>query len=257
MNLQQLLDKTNQPLYDFVNSHYPVKLNQGRGTTWGAQIQFRKQKFSSLITWTPTKRPKPALVHELLHIKNQILGHKRLKLGLALDDNILKGQHGYLNVVCDAIDNEFQHQKMYPEYLSLGYKPEHFYCDSDIGTEQHLIDYLKKNNTNFIHLSVQYLTLIAPGGHISENKKNELKEEFRQQNGGVFRMNFDEIDNLISNYINDASYDAELYVKRFINNLNCGRVWISYSDKKEFIPSEGFFANSQFDINDINLAFRK
>lgn len=255
MNLQQLLDKKIKPLYDFVNSHYPVKLKQGVGTTWGANIQFRKQKFSSLITWTPTKHPKPSLVHELLHIKNQILGYKRIKLGLALDDHILKGENGYLKIVCEAIDNEFQHHKMYPEYISLGFKPEQFYNDDDIRAEKQLTDYLQKDNTNFIYLSVQYLTLIAPGGHISENKKQELKEEFKKQNGGSFRTNFEEIDSLTSDYLNDTSYHAEPYVKRFINNLNCGRIWISYSDKMEFIPSEGFFANAQFDINDIKLAF--
>lgn len=253
MNLQQLLDKNIKPLYDFVNAQYPVKLKKSNDKFWGAYVEFRKQKHSAIIHWADTKYPRPCLVHELLHIKNQILGYKRIKIGIALDDDILKG--GYLGIVCNAIDNEFQHHKMFTEYTSLGFKPENFYNDDDANTEKYLTDYLRNDETNFINLSIQYLTLIAPGGHMAENKIQELKAEFRKQNGGKFAENFDEIDNLINDYKQDELYDAEIYIKRFINNLVCGRVWIGYSDKLEFTPNNGYFVNEHFDIKDIKLAY--
>lgn len=247
MNFPELIKaKEIKPLYNFVHNHYPVRFQQRNESNWGAQIQHRNKKYNSLIVWSQTKHPKASLAHELLHIKNQILGYKRIKLGIAVDNNLLKS--GYLKTVCDALDNEMQHHKMYAEYIELGLAPKEFYADSDDQTEEYIEDYLKNPANDFIQLSIQYLTLIAPGGSISEEKKTLLKNEFRKIKNGEFQSQFDEIDNLIIDYINDSSYDAEKYIIRFFQNLKCGRVWIGYKNADNF-PSDGYFIGSPFDIH--------
>ena len=112
MNLQQILDANKQinPLYDFVNSHCSVEFKKREDKTeaWGSTIQSISGKDSAIIFWCPTKHPQAALTHELLHFKNQILGYKRIRMGVAIDDS---GLNCNLKYVGEAIDNEFQYQK--------------------------------------------------------------------------------------------------------------------------------------------------
>ena len=75
----------------------------------------------------------------------------------------------------------FNIKKMYSEFISLGFKPEQFYHESDINKEKLLTDYLQTNDTNFIRIAVEYLTLIAPGGSISKQANRHLKHKFRKK----------------------------------------------------------------------------
>lgn len=258
MNIPQIIEKNKKlkTLFEEVSSEYLVQFKKGTGDTWGSHIEKKKKKNRAIVSWVNTKEPEAAIAHELLHFKTQIKGYKRIRLGLSLDNEILKGENGFLKIICDAIDNEIQHHKMYNEYMSLGLKPEAFFTDSDIGTEARIKEYLKEENSDFVFLFVQYLTLIAPGGHISKENKELLKKEFRNQANGQFKDKFDQIDKIINMYINDDNYDAEKYIIDLINLLEAGRIWIGYGDGSEF-PKNGFFVGTSFDLNDIKLAFNK
>ena len=263
MNLQQIFDENKQikSLYDYVNTHYPVELKKAENNNgvWSAGIQLIEEKYFANIFWCPTKHPQAALVHELLHIKNQILGFRKIRVGITIkkeSDNkkiLCDVIDDSLKKVCEIVDNELQHHKMYSEFISLGFRPEQFYSNDDIEAEKHLTKYLqlKLNDTNFIGIAIQYLSLIAPGGYIFDKKKQELKIEFRKLNNREFVKNFDEIDSLINDYINDNSYNAEPYIKRFINNLDYKykRVWLGYSSDMKDFPKGGFFVDEEFGNN--------
>jgi hypothetical protein len=252
MNKDKLIDTRNQILYDSIRTHYKVNLKKSDSKSWGSNLD----KNTVVISHYNTNYPISSFTHELLHIDTQLNGYKRVRLALSLDPTT----HSHLGRLIQCIDNEFQHHKMFDKFIQLGFPPEEFYNDLDSDVVPYLENQLKTLNKSFLALSVDYLTLIAPGGVIKAAKIEELQQLFYNYNEGIFREKFQVIDKIISEWINDSSYDAEKYIIKFFQNLDAGKTWITYDgDLNEIsinnFPSTGFFTNQSFTIQEIQEAF--
>ena len=256
MKKEKLIDERNKNLYDTVRAHYKVNLKKSDDHMWGSNIE----KDTVIISHSQTKYPISAFTHELLHPDTQLKGYKRIRAGISLE----RETHNHLKRLIRCIDNEFQHHKMFDTFIALGFPANEFYNDLDTKTVSYLEnDVLKITGQNFISLSVDYLTLIAPGGVIPPNKFEELKEAFYNYDSGKYLVKFQKIDKIIADWKSDTSFDAEKYIILFFKNLDAGKTWISYDENinegisNNNFPSSGFFTESSFTIEELAKAFGK
>ena len=117
-NAQELLDELRleyQIEFEASNINYCQVTQKGRKAT----IQYNPKTFNS-----------ESIVHELLHIW---LDRYNYKIGNYVylicrgDKNLSKV---FLKPLCDHIENCFDHFKMYPKYIAMGYSAEGFMIDS-------------------------------------------------------------------------------------------------------------------------------
>jgi len=253
MKKDKMIDERNKPLYDRVREHYKVNLKKSDDHSWGSHIE----KDAVIISHSKTNYPIASFTHELLHIDTQLNGYKRIRAGISLN----KETHKHLGRLCTCIDNEFQHHKMYDKFVGLKFPANQFYNDLDTETIPYLEKIVKSSSETFISLSVDYLTLIAPGGVIPSNKLEELQQSFYNYDKGKYRDKFQSIDHIISDWKADGSCDAEKYIIRFFQNLDAGQTWISYADNldkgvsADNFPSTGFYTDSSFTLEELAKAF--
>ena len=110
-------------------------------------------------------------------------------------------------------------------------------------------------------MSVDYLTLIAPGGIIPADKFEELKQLFYNYNDGKYSEKYQIIDKIISDWVADKNYDAKKYIIQFFQNLDAGQTWITYARNLEKgvssdnFPSTGYFTDKSFTMEELTKAF--
>ena len=239
MKVEDLITEKNKDLFERVNSIYPVELIKFDDETWSSQVDNNK----AIISYCDTKFPETCFVHELLHIDTQINGYKRLKIGVSGFDTT-----EYFVTLMTAIDNELQHHKMFSSFIAMGYEKENFYIDNDSETEEYLRNYLTTGVLQFKPTLLRYLTLIAPGGSISETSKAELKESFKSLNNNAFRAYFEHLDKQIEDWSSSNSFSAEPYLKEMFTTISGGDVtWFGYGEAEEF-PDNGFFVDKVFQL---------
>lgn len=255
MKKKILIEDRNRELYDRIRKHYKVNLKKSLTESWGSNIE----KNVVIISHSPTDHPVAAFTHELLHIETQLEGYKRIRAGVSLNTETQSN----LPRLVDCIDNEFQHhKKMYDKFVSLGFSADEFYNDMDTKTISYLENVLSNVGNSFILLSVDYLTLIAPGGIIHNDKMEELKQLFCNYNNGMFSERFSIIDRIISDWVADKNYNAEKYIIQFFQNLDAGQTWITYDADSEDVssnnfPSTGYFTDKSFTIEELAKAFNQ
>lgn len=249
MKLKDLITDSNLELYKRVSNHLPIQLKKSEDELWGSNIEEKR----IIITHSDTIRPQACFTHELLHVDTQLNGYRRLRSGLSLNNAV----HQQLPFLCPAIDNEFQHHKMYPRFIGLGYAPNEFYHEADAVTEQYIVNSVNAKGQSLTSITSAYFTLIAPGRSISPDRIQELKAQFRAYDEGAFAARFDSMDEIIRAWKHDSSYDAEPYVKDLLNTLGCTDSWIAYVFDADHFPSDGFFNGDPFSMEDINKAFAR
>lgn len=239
MTLENLITDKNKELFERVNDAYPVQLVKTNDNSWGSNIE----NGNAIINYCDTKYPESCFVHELLHIDTQLKGYKRLRIGISAFDQTV-----FFKDLMSHIDNELQHHKMFAEFEKLQYPKEQFYIDTDISTESKLRSYGAKKVVDFRPTFLHYITLIAPGGSMSNSTKSELKEIFKSFNNNSFRKYFDHIDTQFEKWTNSSSYNAEPYLKEmFITIQNGEFTWFGYGNEEEF-PENGFFVDKEFGV---------
>lgn len=239
MKIDDLISEKNKELFDRVNKNFPVELVATTDTTWGSNLEDSK----TVISYCDTQYPEECFTHELLHIDTQMKGYKRLRVGFSAWDT-----SDYFGKLMSAIDNELQHHKMFPDFLAMGYEKEKFYIDSDTETETYLRSYLTKKTIEFRPTFLRYLTLIAPGGHIDDTARQELKKNFKSLNGNSYRAYFDHIDKQFDDWAKENSYNAEPYLKEMFVTISGGELtWFGYGKATEF-PNNGFFVDKIFQL---------
>lgn len=239
MTIENLITDRNKELFERVNAKYPVLLVKTKDNTWASHIE----NGNTIITFCDTQYPECCFVHELLHIDTQIKGYKRLRVGISAFD-----QTAFFGTLISALDNELQHHKMFPEFEIMRYQKENFYIDSDTNTENYLRRYVTKKAIEFRPTFLRYLTLIAPGGSMSDITKSELKEKFKSLNNNSYRAYFDHIDQQFEEWAKTPSYNAEPFlIEMFITISNGEFTWFGYGNSEEF-PNNGFFVDKEFDI---------
>jgi len=222
MDVRKLLNTKNKDLFDdIVNTGLKLKAQKSTGQCWGAYIE-TDQYF--IISHAPSKWACASLTHELLHIHLQrISGFKR----------ILSGKSGRFNfdffkTVCKELDNHFQHIKFYDEFIKRGFLPEEFYCETDLLGEQKLRTILQLSGRSIFNLSINFISLITPGGTLSIEKRNELKNLFYAYENGQYESQLKEIEQIFIDWKNSNSLDHEKYYDRFFKIFDIGQVWLSY-----------------------------
>lgn len=210
--------------------------------SWGSNLLGRKAE----ITHCSCNHPSAALAHELLHLKTQLGGYRRLRIGISSID-----QSPLFQRFMTCLDNELQHHKFYNEFISLSFKSPQFYCDSDSDTEKQLQKNLSIGYKSLIALLPDFFTSIAPGGSASPDEKNKLKGQFLDYNDRQYESQLVAIERLVRDWAESDDVNAESTVKKImltiepINNLS----WFGYSEQDR-PPQDGFFVDQEFEVNE-------
>jgi hypothetical protein len=253
MKKEKLIDDRNRELYNNVREHYKINLKKSDDHMWGSHIKNNVV----IISHSKTNYPISAFTHELLHPDTQLKGYNRVYTGVSLN----KDTQPHINRLCNCLDNELQHHKMFEKFVKMGFPPEEFYNDSDNEGIPYLEKIVNSTGETLISLSVDYLSLIAPGGTIPENKLKELRQKFHGYDDGKYIEKFKVIDKIISDWKMDDSYDAEKYIIQFFQNLEAGNTWVTYDTiqgiSADNFPSTGFFTNDSFSIEELVKAYNQ
>jgi hypothetical protein len=246
MKLRDLITDQNRALYQRISSRLPIQLKRSHDGFWSSSLEERR----ILVSYTETNHPQAAFTHELLHIETQLNGYRRLRAGVSLNHAVRE----QLPSLCGVIDNEFQHYKMYPRFIELGYEPHEFYQDSDSLAEQYILTGIEAKGQSLTSITTVYFTLIGSGGSIPGDRVLTLKERFRNYDEGAFRDRFDAIDQIVAAWSADPSLHAEPYIVDLMNVLACTDAWISYVPNSTNFPGDGFFTSRAFTIDDLAAA---
>lgn len=236
MSINKFLDTRNQDLFDsIISSGLKLKYKRNKANHWSAFIE---DDTYFIISHSPTKWPIASLTHELLHIYTQkICGYKRIMSGFS--GNI--PPNFFINI-CGEMDNNLQHIKFYDDFRIRGFHPHEFYSESDLKGEQILRRNLSNPGLDIYSLVLYFCTFITPGGIISHQARNEIRELFRVYNNGAYENTFLDIEQIFKDWKVDTSYNSEPYWNRFFQIFNCGQVWLSYEREAKIDVKTGFYA---------------
>lgn len=247
MKLKDLITDQNRALYQQISSHAPVQLKRSHDDFWSASLEGKRV----VIQYANTQHPEAAFTHELLHLQTQLNGYRRLRAGVSLNHRVQE----QLPFLCEVIDSEFQHYRMYPRFIELGYQPREFYGGSDALTEQYILHGIEAKGQALTSIMKVYFTLLGAGGAIAADSVLELKERFRNYDEGAFRERFDAIDTIVAAWRADAGFHAEPYIVDLMNVLACTDAWISYVPDSNNFPGDGFFTSRPFTLEDLQAAW--
>ena len=255
VGINKLTDKINTGMYNAIRSNYKMKLKKGIDNS---RHPGSKEKNTAIIKYNKTNYPTAAFTHELLHCAVQIKGYRKIKWGISLN----KDTNKHMDRLIAVIDEEFQHHKMYNKFEELGFTAYELYNDKDGDIVPYLQDALNTAGQSFLSMSVDYLTLIAPGGVLSGDQIEDFRQRFFTYEGGKYSANFRAIDDIMANWTLDSGYDAEHYIIQFFQNINAGKTWISYAENThglspENFPGTGYFTGSGFTLEDIIQVYAK
>lgn len=144
-----------QLLLKSLETRVKIKYIRSKDSHWASDLQGNV----ATIWWCGCKHPSASLAHELLHIQLQLNGYRRIRIHISNIAPIKTIQRLF-----DCIDNEIQHHKIYPEFISMGFTAEQFYCDSDTETEQFLHQELAREFDSVADASIAFFTLIDTCG---------------------------------------------------------------------------------------------
>ncbi|MDO7847429.1 hypothetical protein Q5H92_13750 [Hymenobacter sp. M29] len=241
MNINKLITPRNQALYDRVQSNFKkIQYAKSKDSYWSSNVDGNN---IAHISYAKSNHEEASFVHELLHLDVQSRGYKRLRVGMSAWDNT-----PFFKRLMSALDNELQHHKMYKGFLHLGYAPNEFYADSDVLTEKRIIKNLMQNSDNIRTYYLDFLTLIAPGGSISEANKEYLLKAYKAKNSSKFAAFFEHVQSVFLDWEADSDFNAEPYLMRLFNVVPGGEfTWFGYGKAAEF-PNNGFFVDKEFEI---------
>lgn len=226
-------------LFEEVKKVISIRFQKAKNDSWGAYLSSRKtsRKKIGTILFCKSKHPAACLAHELLHLSLQIRGFKKYILALSSSD---------IEYLLYPLDNELQHHKMYKQFSQLGFQPNEFYGEDDKSTEGRLIQSLNRPISSIKDILLDFLTLIAPGGSISDERKNELITKFKKKANSAYSKQLNEIKNIFTDWAESQTLDSEQYLRRFFLVLeNPTNIWLGFGSKNEFLKN-GFFVDKKF-----------
>lgn len=184
-----------------------------------------------------------ALAHELLHAKLKILGYRQYCSAYA------KEGRERLNRILPMLDNELQHHRFFAEFVSLGFRPEEMYGESE-GDWEVAVNELIDGTMGMLSIDQAlspYITLIAPGGFGSEGERRRVIDRLRDRcDVGVYKK-LREIRAAISEFRDGSSLDAGLTIARILRILGgFSQAWVGYSAR---FPGDGIYVRDRFDLS--------
>lgn len=202
-----LNDQRVQELHKKIAGNVSLSVVPSDDGYWGAHLD----NGHATIWVAPASMPSAALAHELLHLDVQLKGFQRARAHIS---NI--AQPAVFKALMDALDNELQHHRFYDAYLALGFKPQHFYADSDGSTAAALREHLAIPNQTRVARALAYLSLSAPGGGMHADEKREIREMCDDVDDGVHAHAWSMIDDCIARWKVDPSLDSRPYLKEIL-----------------------------------------
>ncbi|MWC28072.1 hypothetical protein [Paenibacillus sp. MMS18-CY102] len=244
MKLKELVTGKNEELFNRVAAQYKINLQPSEDEgCWSSNTDIKSK--SATICWADSQHPEEAFVHELLHLDLQRMGFKRLRYGLCSAD--VAGQ--WFPIFMESLDNEFQHHKMYNQYVEMGYNPDFFYDDDDAVAIPLIInEILNQPIPNKMTLLPHYLTVTAAGVERMLPDLADIKLRFRQKCSQRVATIFDVIDAQLLKWISFNSLDAQAPITEIIRSIpHAQQTFIGFGEKSEF-PNNGFFTEQPFKL---------
>ena len=240
------LDKANRDgrissLKKEVASQVKIRYRKSKNDSWASNMEHG----IATIWWKGCRHPSAAFAHELLHIKLQLTGYRRIRISIS---NIAEPQTS--NRLMNCIDNEMQHHKFYDEFISLGFQADQFYCDADSGIEIFIENEISQINSSTVNASIVFFSLIAPGGFLSDSAKSRLRAMLDKLDDGKHARCFKEIEKTVADWVGSPSADATEYIKRVLLAIkpqdNC--TWYGFSNTERPADGDGVFVDKSFDV---------
>lgn len=226
-------------LYDKVHAQTPIAVVEQNAGTWGSTTV----NGQTTIEATPTKRPAAALAHELLHANLKNRGYKQYTIMCSMDT-----QQSLLKPICEALDNELQHQRMIDDFLALGFAKEDFYHDDDAGAFRQVRNAVKgmskdRHPCEFLY---QYFTVLAPGGVGSDGERQQLKNFFKARCTPETWQMLQAIEADFQTWRTATTLDAGPTIAGILKHLGCFNLsWIGTSQD---FPTNGYFVDNEFSV---------
>jgi len=120
------IDRKAQELLNELSAEYQIKFDKSNINY--CQLLLKGKK--AIIRYNPNLLDNESIVHELLHLWLDRYNYKignYIYLACGQDMNLGKV---FSKPLCDHIENCFDHFKMYPKYIEMGYSAEGFMIDS-------------------------------------------------------------------------------------------------------------------------------
>ncbi|NKK58786.1 hypothetical protein GFM44_23085 [Rhizobium leguminosarum bv. viciae] len=156
------------PIMKEVEARYEVGVRRLDKPEWSSSVKGNKAEIGMAVTG----RHLQSFAHELLHLRLSARGYRHI-LGAGNHD---PHQQQIISAVLDALDNELQHHRMFPEFVNAGFDGGDFYAESDDDVHVQLQSEIEelRNASPAWQAVLSYFTLIAPGGRWPDGKREEL-----------------------------------------------------------------------------------
>jgi hypothetical protein len=229
-------------LYQAIVSRGPIAFELG-----GADEQWSSKTVDgkTTITATPTKHPAAALYHELLHAELKLDGYGQYLTFVSMDEKL-----GCLTSIGEALDNELQHHRMIGDFLRAGFAAEEFYHDDDVDALKHArnsIRGLKKREAAELFL-LPFLTVIAPGGHGTDDERRSLKNMFQANSTSETWTILSGVEQAFTEWAHQSSLDPGDTIIRILRMLGgYEHTWVGASQD---FPDGGKFVAQAFTAQD-------
>jgi hypothetical protein len=177
----------------------------------------------------------------LLHLKLQAQGYRRIRCGVS---NF--AESNWLRQFLTAMDNELQHQRMFDQFLAMGFRSEQFYGSAETGIVAHLDGVLSRATEDIRTVICHYLGFIAPGGKMKQADRDNFKKRFHSVKKGKFAPILQEVDNAVAEWRNGQDLNVQVPARRIMLALDPNtRTWFGHTSPPVF-PDEGFFVGDHF-----------
>jgi len=216
-----------------------LKFHRSQVETWGSDMG----SDTAYIYYQKCINPAASMAHELLHIATQLRGYRRIRIGVSSYD-----QTSLFKRFMGCIDNELQHHKFYNKFLEMGFSPNEMYCENPFELERDLKESIK-NTQKFIELIPDFFTLIAPGGSLTDNVKEDLLKEVMLINGGEYQDQLKAIESIVAEWRRSESYDNLPVISEIMLVLQPkpNFTWFGFTTS-DCPPNQGFFVDKVFKV---------
>jgi hypothetical protein len=162
--------ETNE-LFERIRTGRTVTFCKSKEPGWACDI---KADGTINIEWNTGDSIEPAFVHEMLHIDLQLNGYQRF-IGAQSEHPAIRS----IGYALGSLDNELQHHKIYPKFLSMGLRGTEFYGRHSKYIVPITRKLMKEEGT--VQNEYQFVGLWAPvcsvGGADQKEDMEELKKE--------------------------------------------------------------------------------
>jgi hypothetical protein len=227
-------------LYQRVDAATPITIEFVSGNSWSSATVDQ----ATTIEVGSSKYPAAALFHELLHAQLKIDGYRQHLTILPTRPRIAA-----LKPLIGALDNELQHHRMFAAFSAAGFTDGEFYDDSDPTAFARTRRELRKMSSKdpLEPFLLKLLTVIAPGGHGSDDERRKLRNFLFQTAGPTKAARLIAIENHFKAWAIAAPLDPGPTLHDILLELgDMDGGWLGASEE---FPSDGVFTGQPFDMS--------